>query len=247
MKSFIPWIGGKSLLAKTIIGMFPGDFDRYIEVFGGGGSVLFAKDRHAPLEVYNDADGALVNLFRCVKYHCAELQREIDGWINARELFEDARAQLDTRGMTDIQRAARFYVQVRLSYGADRRTYGCNKKSLQSSVDYLTAIRNRLNAAGTVIEHKDFDNLIKVYDRPKSLFYCDPPYHTTEKHYNAQFTEDDHHRLKLRLNGIQGRFLLSYNDDDFIRELYKDFKITSVERPNSLSKGTFKELIITNY
>lgn len=49
MKSFIPWIGGKSILAKKIVSMFPNDFDRYIEVFGGGGSVLFAKDKHAPL------------------------------------------------------------------------------------------------------------------------------------------------------------------------------------------------------
>lgn len=247
MKSFIPWIGGKSQLAKTILAKFPSDFDRYIEVFGGGGSVLFAKDRHAPLEVYNDADGALVNLFRCVKYHCAELQREIDGWINAREFFEDAKMQMDTRGMTDIQRAARFYVQVRLSYGADRRTYGCSKKNLVSSIDYLMAIRDRLNAAGTVIEHKDFDDLIKVYDRPGALFYCDPPYHTTERHYNSKFSAEDHERLKQRLNRIKGRFLLSYNDDDFIRELYRDYTIEPVERPNSLSKGTFKELIITNF
>lgn len=54
MKSFIPWIGGKSLLAKKITEQFPDDIDRYIEVFGGGGSVLFCKDKHADLEVYND-------------------------------------------------------------------------------------------------------------------------------------------------------------------------------------------------
>lgn len=69
MKSFIPWIGGKSQLAKRIISEFPEKFDRYIEVFGGGGSVLFASDKHAPMEVYNDANGQLVNLFRCIKYH----------------------------------------------------------------------------------------------------------------------------------------------------------------------------------
>lgn len=64
MKSFIAWIGGKSLLAKKIISEFPNSFDRYIEVFGGGGSVLFAKDKHADLEVYNDANSDLVNLSR---------------------------------------------------------------------------------------------------------------------------------------------------------------------------------------
>ena len=95
MKSFIPWIGGKSLLAKKIVSMFPDDFDRYIEVFGGGGSVLFAKDKHAPLEVYNDANGQLVNLFRCIRFHREELQREISGYINAREIFEDIKAQIN--------------------------------------------------------------------------------------------------------------------------------------------------------
>ena len=63
MKSFIPWVGGKSLLAKKIVSMFPDSFGRYIEVFGGGGSVLFAKDKHASFEVYNDINGQLVNLF----------------------------------------------------------------------------------------------------------------------------------------------------------------------------------------
>ncbi len=64
MKSFIPWVGGKSLLAKRIIAEFPESFSRYIEVFGGGASVLFAQENSAKLEVYNDADSQLVNLFR---------------------------------------------------------------------------------------------------------------------------------------------------------------------------------------
>lgn len=40
MKSFIPWIGGKSLLAKKIKAVFPESFGRYIEVFGGGASAV---------------------------------------------------------------------------------------------------------------------------------------------------------------------------------------------------------------
>lgn len=75
MKSFIPWIGGKSLLAKKITAEFPDSFGRYIEVFGGGASVLFSSEKHAPIEVYNDANGDLVNLFRCIKYHREELQK----------------------------------------------------------------------------------------------------------------------------------------------------------------------------
>lgn len=246
MKSFIPWIGGKSQLAKKIVSMFPDEFDRYIEVFGGGGSVLFAKDKHAPLEVYNDANGQLVNLFRCIRFHREELQREISGYINSREIFDDIKAQINMRGFTDIQRAAMFYVQVKIRYGADGRTYGCNKKDISPS--YLTEIEKRLKSgAGVTIEHKDFENLIKVYDRSNALFYCDPPYHKSEKYYDAEFTSSDHERLKACLSNIKGRFVLSYNDDDFIRNLYKDFKITEVERQNNLSRGSYKELIITNY
>lgn len=246
MKSFIPWIGGKSLLAKKIVSMFPDDFDRYIEVFGGGGSVLFAKDKHAPLEVYNDANGQLVNLFRCIRFHREELQREISGYINAREIFEDIKAQINVRGMTDIQRAAMFYVQIKLSYGAKCKDYGCDKRGI--SPEYLSEIEKRLKTgAGVVIENKDFEDLIKVYDKNNALFYCDPPYNTKEKIYKNPFTQNDHERLKNSLSNIKGRFILSYNDDEYIRELYKDYNITTVERQNNLSSGTYKELIITNY
>lgn len=125
MNSFIGWIGGKKLLRKEIIKRFPENIGRYIEVFGGAGWVLFAKDRHAAIEVYNDANGDLINLFRCVKYHCGELQRELSFMLNSRELFYDFASQYNVSGMTDIQRAARFFMLIKTSYGNDCRSYSC--------------------------------------------------------------------------------------------------------------------------
>ncbi|GHU92177.1 hypothetical protein FACS1894202_14620 [Clostridia bacterium] len=101
MNSFIPWIGGKSRLREQIISHFPDNVQRYIEVFGGADWVLFARDRHATHEVFNDIDGQLINLYRCVKHHCGELQRELSHALNSREFFFDAIDQLNTRGMTD--------------------------------------------------------------------------------------------------------------------------------------------------
>ena len=77
MESCIGWIGGKRLLRKEILSRFPDtQVKRYIEVFGGAGWVLFAKEKvSGQLEVYNDINGDLVTLFRCIKYHCGELQR----------------------------------------------------------------------------------------------------------------------------------------------------------------------------
>lgn len=248
MNSFISWVGGKMLLRKQITSLFPENIGRYIEVFGGAAWVLFYSEKYAELEVYNDIDSNLVNLFKCVKFHSDELQRYILP-INSRELFQNLLERQNIHGQTDIQRAADFFMLIRTSYGANRKQFGCNTKSIEKSLSSFTNIQNRLSKV--VIENKSFDNLIKVYDRENALFYCDPPYHGTEKMYDAEFGEADHILLHDHLSKIKGKFILSYNDDDFIRNLYKDFKILPVERANNLSLksngGAYKELIIMNY
>jgi DNA adenine methylase len=251
MKAFFGWIGGKSLLKKEIVNRFPDKIGRYIEVFGGAGWVLFHKDRHAAMEVYNDANSDLVNLYRCVKHHCPELLRELSWMLNSREFFLDFREQYNTRGLTDIQRAARFFILLKTSYGSDVRSYGCVKKNIHNAVQYLTDIEKRLSTV--VIEHKDFKDLIKLYDRADALIYLDPPYYGTEKYYQAQFDLEDHIRLNNVLKNVKGRFILSYNDCEFIRELYKDYSIEEVSRQHNLKSRcaegdkVYHELIIKNY
>lgn len=256
MKSFIPWVGGKSQLCKAVYARFPEQKpDRYIEVFGGGGSLLFHQEKHAPLEVFNDIDGHLINLYRCIQHHCGELQRELrlgGDQIppNSRELFFDYLEQLNTRGLTDIQRAARYFYIIRVSFGADRRTYGCNKKAINSVIDRLPDIQERLK--DVVIENRDFETLVKTYDRKTALFYFDPPYFQAEKYYDG-FSPEDHARLHRCICGLKGQFVLSYNDHPEIRALYKGFNIHEVDRPSSLTHKngiggkTYKELIITGH
>jgi DNA adenine methylase len=243
----MPRIGGKKLLRKIICESFPlpERFDRYIEVFGGMAWVLLYKDKHAQTEVYNDADGELVNLMRCVKYHLNELERELDGYLNSREMFTGALLQLNCKGLTDIQRAARYYIKMRLSFGADGRSFACISRNLKGSVGKMQAVKERFS--GVVIENKDFDNLIKVYDRKTAFFFCDPPYFEAEDCYDVVFKKADHERLKQRLCGIKGLFLLTYNDCGYVRECYSGFNIRGVERGNNLSSGQYREVIVTNY
>ena len=85
MNSFIGWIGGKRALREDILALFPEDVERYIEVFGGAGWVLFGKEkRKSQLEVFNDMDGELINLYRCTKYHCNALQEELQWLLSSR-------------------------------------------------------------------------------------------------------------------------------------------------------------------
>ncbi len=250
MNSFISWIGGKKLLRKKILEQFPDpeSYDRYIEVFGGAGWLLFSRDKHAPMEVFNDVNGELINLYRIVKFHPEALQKELEWLLMSREQFFDE-LNRNTRGMTDIQRAARFFCVIKESFGADCKSFGVRIRDMQKAADYLKEVSDRLNRV--VIENQDFERLIKTYDRPGALFYLDPPYYEAEKYYPDRFNPEDHIRLKQCLCDLKGKFILSYNDCPQIRELYEGFTIIEVERADSLvtksESRKYKELIIKNF
>ena len=67
INSFMSWVGGKKALRDEILARFPLEYKRYIEVFGGAGWVLFHKPPGNDFEVFNDFNGNLVNLYRCVR------------------------------------------------------------------------------------------------------------------------------------------------------------------------------------
>ena len=252
MDSFISWIGGKKLLRKKIIEQFPkeGSYGRYIEVFGGRLGFIFSE-KHTKIEVYNDVNGNLVNLFRCVKYHLDTVQEELQFIMMSREQFFDVREQIKICGFTDIQRAARFFILIKESFGSDLESFGLGKRDMEKAKEYLQSVSKRLNQV--VIENLDFQRVLKNYDKEDALFYLDPPYYETEKYYPDRFLPEDHIRLKESLDGIKGKFVLSYNDCCYVRELYKDYSIIEVERAHNLLplkeevKPRYKELIIKNF
>lgn len=247
MNSLICWVGGKKLLRNQIIEEFPEKFDKYVEVFGGAGWVLFAKDRHTKEEIYNDIDGSLVNLFRCVKYHPDALQKELDYCLYSREIFHSLK-EIELN-LTDIQRAARFFLLVKLSFGAKCEAFNKRAIDLKTKIENMKEISERLRRV--TIENLGYEKLIASYDSVATLFYLDPPYFCSRKSYTYDFEKEDHDRLKYVLEKIKGKFVLSYNDCEEIRELYKDYPIIVIERQSNLTTGTskalYKELIIKNF
>lgn len=255
MDSFIGWVGGKKLLRKQIVARFPEVISStYVEVCGGAGWVFFEKEKLTKqLEVFNDIDSNLVNLYRCIQHHPEALIKELEYIIASREIFNDFRAQIDVRGLTDIQRAAQYFYLIKISFGCDKSSFATRRKRLDKTLERFEEIQSRLT--GVVVENRDFEELIKLYDSADTLFYVDPPYHGTERHYNGNgkpFLKEDHYRLKKCLAGIKGKFILSYNDDEFIRCLYDGYNIESITRNSTLAahstnKEKFAEVIIRNY
>lgn len=257
INSFMSWIGGKKALREVIVQLFPLYYERYIEVFGGGGWVLFHKPPGNDFEVYNDFNSLLTNLYRCVRERPMELIEALRFVLNSRKDFETTRSILTSASQADdVQRAAYFYQLIRYSYASGLTSYGSQPHDMWSNFPIIEQAHRRLGKV--VIENKDFEKLIRQYDRPVSFFYLDPPYHETEGYYNNVgedgFTSQDHIRLRDTLMSIEGRFLLSYNDCPFIRELYSisGIHIETFSRINNIKQRydggcMFEELLIANY
>ena len=256
MNSFMSWVGGKKALREEVVQRFPLYYERYIEVFGGGGWVLFHKPPGRDFEVYNDFNSLLANLYRCVRDKPDLLMNALKYVLNSREDFARVRLALRRQRTTDVQRAAWFYQIIRYSYASALTSYGSQPHDMRANFLLIEQAHRRLK--DVVVENKDFEKLIRQYDRPVSLFYCDPPYHATEGYYQnigeGGFTEKDHIRLRDALLSIEGKFLLSYNDDAFVRELYDapGIQIEAVTRLNNIKQRydpncQFAEVFIANY
>lgn len=110
----IPWVGGKRRLAKHILPLFP-DHTCYVEPFCGAAALYFLKPQ-AKVEVLNDVNGELVNLYRVVKHHMDEFVRQFRWALTSRQMYKWLQATPEET-LTDVQRAARFFYLQKNSFG----------------------------------------------------------------------------------------------------------------------------------
>lgn len=254
MKPPISRMGGKSRLKKIITEKIPKDHLCYVEPFFGAGWIYFNKEE-SEVEVINDVDKELINLFRMIKEHPREVERLLDFDFISRDKFREYKA-VDLENLTEIQRAVRFLYLISNSFASRGVSFGYTaiKKPCQKIYDVqneLMILRDRLK--NTIVENQDAIEVIKRYDRPTTFYFCDPPYLGTSGYGSAaKFALEDHIRLRDTLANISGKFLLTINDSEEVRELYKDFHIQEVAVHYSVSRQSaarkeYGELIITNY
>lgn len=249
MKSPINRMGGKFRLRKKIIEKIP-EHICYVEPFFGAGWTYFGKNP-STVEVINDIDGDIVNLFRVMKEHPLEFERLIQYEVISRDKFECYK-NANLAYLTDIQRAVRFLYLISNSFASKGISFGytaTGNPQQKIFIENVLEIRERLK--NTIIENKDVLDIIKRYDRETTFFFLDPPYINTTG-YKEKFTIEDHEKLRDELKQIKGKFLLTVNNCIEARNIYKDFKIEEVGVIYSIARETkarrtYGELIITNY
>ncbi len=255
LKAPFGWVGGKSKLAKDIVGLIPQDHKTYVEVFGGALSVFYAKER-SKLEVVNDINSDLVNLHRSIRTNPQTLSYYLNQLLISREIFNDIRHK-KIKPRNNIEAAAFYLYLLTQSFGSKGDNFAMSAKSGRKPKDIYKSYQkwsDRLK--GVTIENKSFQELIPLYDNKDVFFYVDPPYVSTESYYKntGGFGVNEHKHLAALLANVQGKFILSYNDCELVRELYSKFNIiSSKEIEYTLGKNmhgkkkSVREVIIMNY
>lgn len=251
-KPIVPWIGGKSRLLKHLLPLLP-VHTTYVEPFAGGAALLFAKEP-SKVEVLNDINGELINLYRVVQHHLEEFVRQFKWALASREVFKWEKLK-NPETLTDIQRAARFYYLQKNCFGGklEGQTFGISKVSpprfnLLRIEEQLSAAHLRLSRV--LIEKLTWYECMEKYETPASLFFCDPPYWDTEG-YGVEFGWDNYQILKHKLENSSGKILITLNDHPDIRKLFEGFIIETRDIKYSVAnqkkQATSKELFLANF
>lgn len=216
--SLIRWAGGKGRQLDDLLPFIP-NTKIYVEPFGGGGTVLLNKSP-SPIEVYNDLDRSLVNLFLVLRDEDKfdRFAGMLHWTLYSRETFLgslDCESEPD-----DVLAAVKFYTMLNQSISGKR--LAGKSDWARAKVDNLADrwvlrqeklgwIRDRL--ARVQIENRDALDILKAWDSPGTVFYCDPPYvletRRKIKYYAVEPGDDYHVQLVESLAHVKGAVILS--------------------------------------
>ncbi|RDH92169.1 MAG: restriction endonuclease subunit M [endosymbiont of Seepiophila jonesi] len=250
MNPIIPWIGGKRRLATTLLPMFP-EHTCYVEAFAGAAALFFQKEA-SDVEVLNDINGDLVNLYRVVKHHLEELYKQFKWVLTSRQNW-DWLQSTPTEILTDIQRAARFLYLQKMAFGGkvDGQCFGTATTS-RPRFNIFTLEQDLADAhfrlSNTYIEHLTWQKVIDKYDRPHTLHYLDPPYWQTEG-YGVEFGFEHYEVMATLAREVEGALIISINDHPDIRRVFDGLHMKTVDINYTVGGGggsKARELIIWN-
>ena len=258
------WYGGKFSHLEWLLPLLP-ECHHYCEPFAGSAAVLLNRNP-APIETYNDIDGEVVNFFRVLRADKERLMEQIALTPFSREEF--GRACVYDSSLDDMERARRFFVRARqvrtgLAQTASiGRWANCKNTSRAGMSGVVSRWLGGIEGLGPIaerllrvqIENRPAVDVVRLYDSPTTLFYCDPPYvHTTRgdsKAYGYEMKDAEHEALAAVLNEASGMVAMSNYDCELMDRLYpapKWLKHYSLERTIHSTKDKRKEVLWTNF
>ncbi len=250
------YYGGKFSHLDFILPLLPENRLHYCEPFGGSGAVLINR-APAKVETYNDVDSEVVNFFACLRDNSDELIRRIALTPFSREELVLANVR---EGSSDpMERARRFFVRARQTRtglaqtSSEGRWAHCVLTSRAEmagavsrwlgSVEGLAEIVQRLQRVQ--IENAPAIEVIRRYDSPGTLFYCDPPYpheaRGDSKAYGFEMCDGEHEELARALHAAEGAVAVSGYTCPLMDRLYADW--VRIDAPAHLCNSSKTERV----
>lgn len=224
LKAPFGYSGGKQNIVDKLLPLIPYS-NGYVEPFGGGASVLLARNP-SPLEVYNDAYGGVVDFYRVIKNDALleEFCQKIELEIHSREQFKIYHDTLDQTSSI-VDRAVKWYYLTIYSFNSlgkvfGRTTSGKNVivNKIINKIPEFDLINKRLR--NVTIENLDYSLIIEDFAKNNTVFYCDPPYLGTNKGSSKKsFLYDDHFKFLELIHASKGYYVVSSYKND----LYESF------------------------
>jgi DNA adenine methylase len=233
VKSPVQWFGGKGAQVNNLLPLFP-EHRIYVEPFGGGASMLLAK-QPSPIEVYNDLDSGLVTFFRVLRD-----KRQFREFLRMASLTPYSREEhsfcLETweSAKSVVEKAYKWFVAARSNFsGIFPNSWGYtvtqSSRGMAGSVSrWLGAVERlpevALRLLQVMIEHDQGHKVVSRFDTEETFFYCDPPYVPETRRggeYRHEMTAADHEELVGTLVECKGKVLLSGYDSPIYDRLVK--------------------------
>ncbi len=248
------WYGGKFSHLNWLLPLLP-PCHHYCEPFAGSAAVLLNRSP-APVETYNDIDGEVANFFRVLRDKKDELIEKIGLTPFSREEFYYSVSKNPDGVTNEVERARLFYIRARQARTGLAQTASlgrwanCKNTSRAGmsgvvsrwlgSVEDMPYIAQRL--LRVQIENRPALEVIKLYDAPNTLFYCDPPYpHSARgdsKAYGFELSDQDHKSLARALKVCKGMVAISGYRCELMDELYGRWRV--IEAPAKLCHSVKK-------
>lgn len=213
VRSPFGWPGAKSRSIDEILPELPYR-SRFGEPFGGSGKILLAR-YESDFEVFNDRHSGVTQFYRVVRdpEKCPLLVSRLDQILHSREEFIWCKHTWKDC-QDEIERAARWFYTIRMSFGSQGKRFGRSKnspmliKAFQNSLTCFADCSKRMR--NVTIENLDWRQMLVDFDHDDMVWYLDPPYFNTSKgQYEFDFTEADHVELLERVFQLQGFVALS--------------------------------------
>ena len=215
-----PWFGGKGnpKIKNAILAALP-PHTRYIEPFGGGASILMAKEP-VEVETYNDVNRGVVSFFRVIasREYFGPFMARVREMPYSRELYEECLRTWPAIH-DPVEQAARWYYAAQQSFGGlFGNAWGTGVTTSptgrwKSSFDNLPKVHERMQQVQ--IECCDWRDCLARFSGPGYLAYCDPPYVMGARKaggYEHELRDSDHADLIAALLKYDGAVVLSGYD-----------------------------------